>query len=59
MPIIISRKTGQIISMPDYTQEQKDKAWEIIFEKNAEKIVEKILMEPEKSAALQCEKAKE
>lgn len=28
MPIVISRKTGEIISKPDYTQEQIDRAWE-------------------------------
>lgn len=31
MPIVVSRKTGQIISAPEYTQEQKDRCWEHII----------------------------
>lgn len=30
MPIVISRQTGAIISAPEYTQEQKDRAWEAV-----------------------------
>lgn len=43
MPIVIPR-TGPIpASVKDtYTQEQKNKAWEIIFKKNAEAILKKI-----------------
>lgn len=39
MPIIVSRKTGEVISAPEYTQEQKNKAWEYIVRQNAEKIL--------------------
>ena len=39
MPIIVSRKTGEIVSAPEYTQEQKNKAWEIIISRNAKKIL--------------------
>lgn len=28
MPIVISRQTGEILSKPEYTQEQYDRAWE-------------------------------
>ena len=31
MPIIVNRHTGEIISKPEITQEQKDAAWEIII----------------------------
>lgn len=27
MPIVVSRETGRVISMPAYTQEQIDQAW--------------------------------
>lgn len=30
MPIVASRKTGKILHMPDYTQEQRDRAWEAV-----------------------------
>jgi len=30
MPIVVDRRTGKIISAPEYTQEQKDAAWEMI-----------------------------
>ena len=30
MPIKISRQTGEIISATEYTQDQKDKVWEIV-----------------------------
>lgn len=29
MPIVIDRATGKIVSMPQYTQEQKDAAWDV------------------------------
>ena len=47
MPIIVSRKTGEIISTPEYSQEQKNRAWEIIIEKNAEKILAGLRPDPE------------
>lgn len=31
MPIVIDRHTGEIISKPEITQEQKDAAWEMII----------------------------
>ena len=31
MPIVIDRYTGEIISKPEITQEQKDALWEIII----------------------------
>ena len=31
MPIVIDRHTGEIISKPEITQEQKDTAWEVII----------------------------
>lgn len=30
MPIVANRKTGKILHMPDYTQEQRDRAWEAV-----------------------------
>ncbi len=30
MPIIVDRKTGEIISMPEISEEQRQLAWEII-----------------------------
>lgn len=31
MPIVIDRHTGEIISTPELSQEQKDAAWEIVI----------------------------
>ena len=31
MPIIVSRKTGEVLSAPVLTQEQRDKLWEAII----------------------------
>lgn len=31
MPIVISRETGAIISKPEYTQDQIDRAWEHVI----------------------------
>lgn len=47
MPIIVSRKTGQIVSVPEYFQEQKNRAWEIIVRQNAEKILAGLRPDPE------------
>ena len=47
MPIIVSRKTGEIVSVPEYTQEQKNKAWEIIVCRNAKKIL--VGMQPDRN----------
>ena len=30
MPIVISRQTGEILSMPEYTQDDYDRAWEAL-----------------------------
>lgn len=32
MPIIVNRRTGDIISMSEITQQQKNKAWKHILE---------------------------
>ncbi len=37
MPIVVSRQTGQIISAPELTQEQKDVAWAAIVKAYAQK----------------------
>lgn len=37
MPIIADRKTGEIISAPKLTQEQRQRAWEIIVRAYVEK----------------------
>lgn len=37
MPIVVSRKTGEIISAPKLTQEQKDTAWAAIVKAYAQK----------------------
>mgnify|MGYP006336705767 FL=1 len=37
MPIVISRTTGEIISAPELTQEQKDAAWAAIVRAYAQK----------------------
>ena len=51
MPIIVSRKTGEIVSVPEYTQEQKNKAWEYIVRQNAEKILAGL--QPDQNAELE------
>lgn len=42
MPIVISRHTGQILSCPDYTQEDYDRAWEAIAKNWARKHPEEL-----------------
>lgn len=37
MPIVVSRKTGEIISGSEITQEQKDAAWAAIVKAYAQK----------------------
>lgn len=37
MPIVVSRHTGEIISMPEYTQEDYDRAWAAIARNWAKK----------------------
>lgn len=32
MPIKVDRRTGKIISAPEFTQEQKDKLWGVIVQ---------------------------
>ncbi len=32
MPIVIDRHTGEIISKPEMTQEQRDLLWEVIIQ---------------------------
>ena len=48
MPIVIDRHTGEVISKPELSQEQKDAAWEQILRnwirKNPEKFKD-LLME--------------
>lgn len=36
MPIVISRQTGDIISKPEYTPDQIDRAWDQIIKKWAD-----------------------
>ena len=33
MPIVCDRKTGEIISKPEYTQEERNKLWELVVRK--------------------------
>lgn len=47
IPIIVSRKTGRIVSVPEYSQDQKNRAWEIIVRQNAEKILAGLRPDPE------------
>lgn len=42
MPIVISRHTGQILSCPDYTQEDYDRAWDAIAKKWSRKHPEEL-----------------
>ena len=37
MPIVISRATGEVVSAPEYSQAQKDKAWEAIVRNYVQK----------------------
>lgn len=37
MPIVVSRHTGEILSKPEYTQEQYDRAWEQVIKAFAAK----------------------
>ena len=42
MPIVIDRKTGEILAAPELTSEQKQKAWEFIVKTYVEKHPEKL-----------------
>lgn len=42
MPIVVSRHTGQILSCPEYTQEDYDRAWEAIAKNWAKKHPEEL-----------------
>ena len=42
MPIVISRHTGQMLSCPDYTQEDYDRAWDAIAKNWARKHPEEL-----------------
>lgn len=37
MPIVVSRHTGEILSMPEYTQADYDRAWEAVARAFAKK----------------------
>lgn len=42
MPIVISRDTGKIISRPEYTQDEIDRAWEQIVRAWCKKYPDKL-----------------
>ena len=42
MPIVVSRHTGEILSMPEYTQEDYDRAWAAIARAWAKKHPEEL-----------------
>lgn len=42
MPIVVSQQTGKIISKPDYTQDDYDRAWEAVARAWAKKYPDKL-----------------
>ncbi|MDD5882592.1 MAG: hypothetical protein PUD70_00700 [Firmicutes bacterium] len=46
MPIVVSRKTGEIISKPELTQADRDRAWEAVVRAFAKRHPELLVQQP-------------
>lgn len=46
MPIVVSRATGEIISKPEITQADRDRAWEAVVRAFAKRHPELLLQQP-------------
>ena len=46
MPIVVSRATGEIISRPELTQADRDRAWEAVVRAFAQRHPELLVQEP-------------
>lgn len=46
MPIVVSRATGEIISKPELTQADRDRAWEAVVRAFAKRHPELLLQQP-------------
>lgn len=46
MPIVVSRATGEIISQPELTQADRDRAWEAVVRAFAKRHPELLLQQP-------------
>lgn len=46
MPIVVSRATGEIISKPELTQADRDRAWEAVVRAFAKRHPELLFQEP-------------
>ena len=46
MPIVVSRATGEIISKPELTQADRDRAWEAVVRDFAKRHPELLLQQP-------------
>ena len=47
MPIVVSRATGEIISRPELTQADRDRAWEAVVRAFARRHPELLVQEPQ------------
>ena len=59
MPIIVDRCTGEIMSAPDITQEQRDRLWEAVVWSWAEKNIDKLVELPVEKKTLSVAEAAE
>ena len=46
MPIVVSRETGKIISAPELTQADRDRAWEAVVRAFAKRHPELLVQQP-------------
>ena len=46
MPIVVSRATGEIISKPELTQADRDRAWEAVVRAFAKRHPELLVQQP-------------
>ena len=46
MPIVVSRETGEIISQPELTQADRDRAWEAVVRAFAKRHPELLVQQP-------------
>lgn len=46
MPIVVSRATGEIISQPELTQADRDRAWETVVRAFAKRHPELLFQQP-------------
>ena len=51
MPIVVSRATGEIISKPELTQADRDRAWEAVARAFAKRHPELLVQQPAQTEA--------